>query len=73
MSDCDLDSTVPDWVIEHPETLAVFEELGINISCGGKSLGFLYRQQGLDEETVRKRLAGCLPGKGKETRADDEG
>ena len=30
MSECDLDTSVPDWVIDHPETLAVFQELGID-------------------------------------------
>ncbi len=29
MSECDLDTSVPDWVIDHPETLTVFQELGI--------------------------------------------
>ena len=59
MSDCDLDMPVPDWVIEHPETLAVFQELGIDY-CGGKSLGFACRQQGLDEEAVLAKLLGQL-------------
>jgi regulator of cell morphogenesis and NO signaling len=50
MSECDLDTPVPDWVIEHPDTLAVFKELGIDYFCGGKSLGFACRQRGLDPE-----------------------
>ena len=60
MSECDLDTPVPDWVIEHPETLAVFQELGIDYCCGGKSLGFASRQQGLDAETVLAKLLGRL-------------
>lgn len=56
MSDCDLDTSVPDWVIDHPETLAVFQELGIDTCCGGKSLGFACRQQGLDAEVVLAQL-----------------
>ena len=39
MSECDLDTSVPDWVIDHPETLSVFQELGIDTCCGGKSSG----------------------------------
>ena len=73
MSDCDLDSSVPDWVIEHPETLVVLQELGIDTSCGGKSLGYLCRQQGLEEEAVLKRLLGCLHVNGEDTAADGEG
>jgi len=26
MTSCDLDTSVPDWIIEHPETLVVFRE-----------------------------------------------
>jgi iron-sulfur cluster repair protein YtfE (RIC family) len=37
---CDLDTSVPDWVIEHPDTLTVFQQLGIDYCCGGKSLGY---------------------------------
>jgi iron-sulfur cluster repair protein YtfE (RIC family) len=53
---CDLDSAVPEWVIEYPETLAVFQELGIDYSCGGKSLAFACRERGLDEQAVLERL-----------------
>jgi iron-sulfur cluster repair protein YtfE (RIC family) len=60
MSECDLDTSVPDWVIYHPETLAVFQELGIDTCCGGKSLGFACRQRGLDGEAVLAELLGRL-------------
>jgi len=56
MSNCDLDSSVPDWIIEHPETLAVFQELGIDYCCGGKSLAYACREQRLDAEVVLKKL-----------------
>ena len=60
MSECDLDTSVPDWVIEHPETLAVFQELGIDYCCGGKSLAYACRQQGLDAQAVLAKLLRCL-------------
>ena len=63
MTECDLDTPVPDWVIEHPPTLAVFQELGIDYSCGGKSLGYACRQQGLDAEVVLATLRCCLDAK----------
>lgn len=56
MSECDLDTPVPDWVIDHPETLAVFQELGIDTCCGGKSLGFACHQLGLNGEAVLAKL-----------------
>lgn len=56
MTDCTLESSVIDWVVEHPETLAVFQELGVDYTCGGKSLEFACRQQGLDERDVLSRL-----------------
>ncbi len=40
MLECDADSTGPDWVIEYPETLSIFDELEIDSSSGVKSLAF---------------------------------
>jgi DNA-binding MarR family transcriptional regulator len=34
----DLDMSAVDWVIEHPGLLSLFQELGIDYGCGGKSL-----------------------------------
>jgi len=56
MTECTLDSCVPDWVIEHPETLAVFQTLGIDYCCGGKSLEFACREQGLEADAVLTTL-----------------
>jgi regulator of cell morphogenesis and NO signaling len=52
----DLDSSVPDWLIEHPQLLPLFRELGIDYCCGGKSLDTACREQGLDPQIV---LARC--------------
>lgn len=60
MTDCDFDTPVPDWIIEHPQTLAVFQELGIDYSCGGKSLAYACHQQGLDAQVVLAKLLTCL-------------
>lgn len=64
MSDSDLDTSVPDWVIDHPETLPVFQELGIDACCAGKSLAYACRQQGMDVQVVMKKLLDCLRAKG---------
>lgn len=56
MTDCDLDTSIPDWIIDHPETLSVFREFGIDDSCGGKSLGYICDQQGIDRKLVLKTL-----------------
>lgn len=60
MTACDLDTSVPDWVIDHPATLVVFQELGVDYSCGGKSLGYACRERGLDAEAVLAKLRRCL-------------
>ncbi len=60
MTPCDLDTSVPDWIIDHPQALAVFEALGIDCSCGGKSLGYACRVRGLDAEAVLAKLRQCL-------------
>jgi iron-sulfur cluster repair protein YtfE (RIC family) len=51
----DLDSSVPDWLIEHPHLLPLFRELGIDYCCGGKSLDTAAREQGLDPQYVLSR------------------
>ncbi|HBN79494.1 MAG TPA: hypothetical protein DD473_27470 [Planctomycetaceae bacterium] len=62
MTECSLDTSVPDWIIDHPETLTVFQELGIDYSCGGKSLGFACREQGLPEQNVLAKLLNVING-----------
>ena len=55
-NELDLDSSVPDWLIERPQLLRTFEELRIDYSCGGKSLEFACRERGLDPRAVLARL-----------------
>jgi hypothetical protein len=43
----DLESSVPDCLIEHPELLALFQELGVDYSCGGKSLARACQERNL--------------------------
>lgn len=63
MLECDADTSVPDWVIEYPETLAIFDEFGIDSSCGGKSLAFACIQQGIDVETVLLVIRDAIEGR----------
>jgi len=56
----DLHSPVVDWVIDYPATLPLFHELGIDYSCGGKSLEYACRQQGHDPQVVLQRLNELL-------------
>lgn len=60
MTPCDLDSSVPDWVIDHPETLTVFRTLGIDTCCGGKSLAYACRERGLAARDVLDLLLDAL-------------
>lgn len=62
MTDCSLETSVPDWIIDHPKTLAVFQELGIDYSCGGKSLGFACRERGLQDVIVLSKLHEVIIG-----------
>lgn len=59
MCPLDLDSSVPDWLIDHPELFLPFRQFGIDDSCGGKSLRTAFRERGLDPEAA---LAQCLAG-----------
>ena len=56
MIECDEDTPVPEWVIEHPETLALFRELGIDYCCGGKSLAFACQEQGHNVTSVLSKV-----------------
>ena len=56
MNDVGLETSVPDWIIEHPETLALFQELGIDYCCGGKSLEHACHEQGLNAAVVLEKL-----------------
>lgn len=69
---CDLDTSIPDWVIDHPESAAVFDELRIDTSCGGKSLRYLCQQKGLDPVTILERLLNVIDIKIRETNNDDQ-
>lgn len=51
-----LDSSVVEWVIEFPLLVRVFEELGVDYHCAGKSLECACRQQCLDSNEMLSRL-----------------
>ena len=51
-----LEVSVPDWIIEYPKSHAIFDELQIDTSCGGKSLEYACQQRGLDPGFVLQRL-----------------
>ncbi len=57
---CDLISSIPDWIIEHPETAKVFDRLGLDTSCGGKSLEYLCFKQGLSPASVLRQLEEAI-------------
>ncbi len=57
---CDLDTAVPEWVIEYPRSLPLFQNLGIDYCCGGKSLEAACRERGLDAAAVLKQLETLL-------------
>ena len=65
---CDLSTSIPDWIIEHPETTIVFTELGLDVSCGGKSLEFVAISHGLDPGELLARLQREIANRGDETR-----
>ncbi|PAY15904.1 hypothetical protein CKO51_29500 [Rhodopirellula sp. SM50] len=59
---CDLESSIPEWIIEHPETTGVFGDLGLDISCAGKSLRYVCVHQGLSPPEVLERLRAAIAG-----------
>lgn len=63
---CSLEDGVPDWIVEYPETLAVFQRLGIEYTCGGRSLEFACRERGYAPQSVLSQLFQAIDA----TRAD---
>ena len=61
---CDLDSSIPEWIVEYPPTHRVFTDLGLDTSCAGKSLQYVCRQQGLSPPAVLERLHQAIVGDG---------
>tara|TARA_A100001391_G_C4953270_1_gene247813 strand:+ start:501 stop:692 length:192 start_codon:yes stop_codon:yes gene_type:complete len=60
--DCDLDTSIPDWIIEHPETTGVFSGLGLDINCTGKSLEYACLQNDLSPTVVLEQLRDAIDG-----------
>ncbi len=56
----DLDQSVPELLIDHAPLLAVFKRLGIEYTCGGKSLQTACRERGLDPDHVARLCAEYL-------------
>ena len=54
--ECDLDTSIPDWIVDHPETTSIFAKLGLDTSCGGKSLEYVALQAGLNPTDVLQQL-----------------
>lgn len=71
MLNCDLDSSVPDWVIEYPCVFGVFERLGIDCSCGGRSLRYACACQGHDPARVLQQLTDAIRQADPETPANN--
>jgi len=59
---CGLETSVPDWIIDHPELEVVFKELNIELGCAGKSLEYVCRQNGYDPHAVLNRLLNSIRG-----------
>lgn len=56
MDHVDLESSVPDWIIEYPHIQPLFESLDIDYSCGGKSLEVACLERGLDPVEIAHRI-----------------
>jgi len=52
----DLETSTADWVVDHPETLPVFEQYGVEYTCGGKSLAYACQEQRIDPAWFLREL-----------------
>jgi regulator of cell morphogenesis and NO signaling len=58
----DLDTSIPDWIIDYPQTAEVFDALRLDASCQGKSLEYVCREHDLYPEMVLQRLMNAIAG-----------
>lgn len=60
MAGIDWDQSVPDWLIDHPELLSLFQQFEIDYCCGGKSLRVACGERSLDlqefEVLIRQQI-----------------
>ncbi|OAI53505.1 hypothetical protein AYO47_04675 [Planctomyces sp. SCGC AG-212-M04] len=56
----DLDSSLPDWLIDVPGSAVIFQRYNLDDSCGGKSLEYICRQAGLDPQQVLAELRSLM-------------
>jgi iron-sulfur cluster repair protein YtfE (RIC family) len=56
----DLATSVPDWLIEYPSLLSTIEKLGIDYTCGGKSLETACQDAGLEPFKVLEQLQAAV-------------
>ncbi|MFG0261766.1 MAG: DUF542 domain-containing protein [Novipirellula sp. JB048] len=55
-------TSIPEWIIEYPGTTRIFNELGLDTSCAGKSLEYVCHHQGLNPMAVLSRLQQVIEG-----------
>jgi regulator of cell morphogenesis and NO signaling len=60
MNAIDVDSSVPDIVVDHPQLFELFRELGIDCTCGGKSLRTACFEQRFQPEEVLQQCYSWL-------------
>ena len=60
MNEIDLDASVPDLVVDHPQLLRLFQELGVEFTCGGKSLRTACLARDLNPAIVASRCEELL-------------
>lgn len=54
--DLGLETSVPDWLVEHPELYRSFESWGLDYSCGGKSLETACRERHLEPHAILSQV-----------------
>ena len=67
----DLDSSAVDWVIDYPSTAAIFDRLGIDCSCPGKSLAYHCERLELDPADVLRQLHAAASDEGDASAVED--
>ena len=56
MGELGFESSIVDWVVEHPELIPFFEKQGIDYCCGGRSVENACRERGIEPQLIIDEL-----------------
>tara|TARA_R110002095_G_scaffold119286_2_gene103857 strand:- start:256 stop:465 length:210 start_codon:yes stop_codon:yes gene_type:complete len=58
--ECDLESSLVDWIIEYPQLERLFQELQLEYHCGGRSMEYECLRQGFNPQHILSLVSQAI-------------